>query len=90
MKINIETYDYNKYDEISKEYGEVLYRFGLTKTESFYAEIDVDCLEDILNLHRDIKEFTSGKSIPYFGIMIESYDTYDNGKPYILIKDNYD
>lgn len=87
MKINIETYDCNKYDEISEEYGKVLSRFGLTKTENGYAEIDVDYLEDILNLHRDIKEFTSGKSIPYFGIMIRSYD---NGKPYLEIKDNYD
>ena len=89
MKIGIETYASNTYKEISEEYGDVLKRFGLSETENGYAEIYIDCLGDIFNLHKEIENFIndSDKPLPYFGLMIKSYD---DGTPYLEIKDNYD
>ena len=89
MKIGIETYASNTYKEISEEYGDVLKRFGLSETENEYAEIYIDCLGDIFNLHKEIEEFTnnSDKAFPYFGLMIKSHD---DGTLYLEIKDNYD
>ena len=89
MKIGIETYTSNTYKEISEEYGDVLKRFGLSETENGYAEIYIDCLGDIFNLHKEIENFIndSDKSLPYFGLMIKSYD---DDTPYLEIKDNYD
>lgn len=89
MKIGIETYASNTYKEISEEYGEVLKWFGLSETENGCAEICVDCLGDVFNLHKEIENFinNSDKPLPYFGLMIKSYD---DGTPYLEIKDNYD
>ena len=89
MKIGIETYASNTYKEISEEYGDVLKRFGLSETENGYAEIYIDCLGDIFNLHKEIEEFinNSDKALHYFGLMIRSYD---DGTSYLEIKDNYD
>lgn len=89
MKINIETYGSNNYKEILKEYGKVLTRFGLSETEDGNAEVYIGCLGDLLSLNKELEEFTrnSDKSIPYFGLMIKSYD---DGIPYLEIKDNYD
>lgn len=89
MKMNIETYASNKYEEISEEYGTVLLRFGLTETEDGNAEVYIGCLGDLLNLNKELEEFTSksDKPLPYFGLMIKSYD---DGTPYLEIKDNYD
>ena len=46
-------------------------------------------LGDVLNLHKEIEAFinSSDKSCHYFGLMIKSYD---DGTPYLEIKDNYD
>lgn len=89
MKIGIETYANNNYKEISEEYGEVLIRFGLSETENGSAEICINCLGDVFNLHKEIESFinNSDKPLPYFGLMIKSYD---DGTPYLEIKDNYD
>ena len=89
MKINIETYSSNRYDEISVEYGEVLKKFGLSKTQDGNAEIYIDCLGDLLNLNRELELFAENVDVPvvYFGLMIKSYD---DGAPYLEIKDNYD
>lgn len=89
MKIGIETYASNKYEEISKEYEKVLSRFGLAETKEGNATIVIECLGDIFSLHREIAEFIneSDSPIPYFGIIIKSYD---DGTPYLEIKDNYD
>ena len=87
--MNIETYASNKYEEISEEYGTVLSRFGLTETEDGNVEVYIGCLGDLLNLNKELEEFTSksDKSLPYFGLMIKSYD---DDTPYLEIKDNYD
>ena len=89
MKINIETYDCDRYDEISAEYGKVLSRFGLSEKADGSAEVYIDCLGDVFNLHKEIENFIndSDKPLPYFGLMIKSYD---DGIPYLEIKDNYD
>ena len=89
MKIRIETYFFYKYDEILQEYGKVLSRFGLSKTDDGHAEIYIGTLGDVLNLHKEIEAFinSSDKSCHYFGLMIKSYD---DGTPYLEIKDNYD
>lgn len=89
MEIGIEIYGSNRYNEILEEYGKVLSRFGLTRTKEGNANIIIECLGDLLNLHREIEEFIdeSDKSIPYFGIMIK---LYDDGTPYLEIKDSYD
>lgn len=89
MKINIETYSSNKYKEIVEEYGKVLNRFALTETDNGNAEVCIGCLEDLLNLNKKLEEFTNNtdKPLPYFGLMIKSYD---DGTPYLEIKDNYD
>lgn len=89
MKIRIETYFSNEYDEILKEYGNVLSRFGLTSTDDGHAEIYIGTLGDVLNLHKEIEEFidNSDKPYHYFGLMIKSHD---DGTPYLEIKDNYD
>lgn len=67
MKIGIETYASNSYKEILEEYGEVLIRFGLSETENGYAEICIDCLGDVFNLHEEIEHFinNSDKPLPY-------------------------
>ena len=89
MKINIETYDCDRYDEISAEYGKVLSRFGLSEKADGSAEVYIDCLGDVFNLHKEIENFIndSDKPLPYFGLMIKSYD---DGTPYLEIKDNFD
>ena len=89
MKINIETYDCDRYDEISAEYGKVLSRFGLSEKADGSAEVYIDCLGDVFNLHKEIENFIndSDKPFPYFGLMIKSYN---DGTPYLEIKDNYD
>lgn len=89
MKINIETYDCDRYDEISAEYGKVLSRFGLSEKADGSAEIYIDCLGDLLNLNKELEQFAENVDIPvvYFGLMIKSYD---DGTPYLEIKDNYD
>lgn len=89
MKINIETYGSNKFDEISAEYGEILSRFELSKKEDGSAEIYIGTLGDIFNLHKEIEKFfdNSDQPLPYFGLMIKSND---GGAPYLEIKDNYD
>ena len=89
MKINIETYCSDRYNEISAEYGKVLSRFGLSEKADGSAEIYIDCLGDIFSLHKEIENFIndSDKSLPYFGLMIKSHD---DGTLYLEIKDNYD
>lgn len=88
MKINIETYDSNEYNKILTDYGEILSRFGLFRTEENNAGIIVECLEDLFRINRELEKFIneSDMTIPYFGIMIKSYD---DGSPYLEIKDNY-
>lgn len=88
MRINVETCDSDNYDEILKEYGEVLSKFGLVKTDKNGSSIRIDCLEDLFNLNKEIKNFvnSSEKSIVYFGIMVKSYD---EDIPYLEIRDNY-
>lgn len=89
MKIGIETYANNKYEDILKEYGKVLAQFGLSKTKEGNATIVIEKLGDLLSLHREIEKFVYNiyGYIPYFGIMIKAYD---DGTPYLEIKDNYD
>lgn len=89
MKMNIETYVSNNYKVISKEYGKVLTRFGLVETEDGNAEIYIGCLGDLLSLSKELEEFTnsSDRPFPYFGLMIKAYD---DGTPYLEIKDDYD
>ena len=71
MKMNIETYASNKYEEISEEYGTVLSRFGLTETEDGNAEVYIGCLGDLLNLNKELEEFTSksDKVISFFNLI---------------------
>ncbi len=89
MKIRIETCFFYEYDEILQEYGKVLSRFGLTMTDDNHAEIYIGTLGDIFSIHKEIEEFidNSDKPYHYFGLMIKSYD---DGTPYLEIKDNYD
>ena len=89
MKIRIETYFSNEYDEILQKYGKVLPRFGLTRTDDGHAEIYIGTLGDIFSLHKEIEEFIDNSDNPchYFGLMIKSYE---DGTPYLEIKDNYD
>lgn len=89
MRINIETYLNNSYEEILEDYGEVLERFCLRKTENGNAEIDISCLGDLLSLHKELEKFIEDVEVPlvYFGLMIKSYK---DGTPYLEIKDNYD
>ena len=89
MKINIETYCSDRYNEILVEYGKVLSRFGLSEKADGSAEIYIDCLGDIFSLHKEIENFIndSDKSLHYFGLMIKSHD---DDTIYLEIKDNYD
>ena len=87
MNVRIETYGEYKYDEIQKEYGSVLNKFGLSKLDDD-AYISINCLEDIFNLDKEIRAFCEehDEDIYYFGIMIKHF----NGEPLLEIKDNFD
>lgn len=90
MTLNIETYSEYKYNEIKNEYGSVLSNYGLRKTGCLeHACIDINTLDELFLLNKEIEEFVdkSNDSLPYFGLMIKSYD---DGTPYLEIKDNYD
>lgn len=90
MNIKIETYGEYKYDAIQKEYGSVLHKFGLTKSDDGNTYITINDLEDLFELDKELNTFDDerdgdGWSV-YFGIII----THDNGQPMLVIKDNYD
>ena len=88
MKIKIETYNWYKYDDIHKEYGDVLNKFGLTKTDDEVAYIDVNSLEDLFEIDKDISSLLDERDdwYVYFGIVIK----HDGKEPFLEIKDNYD
>lgn len=88
MNVKIETYAQCKYDEIKKEYGSVLDKFGLTKADDGTAYINVDCLEDLFKLDKELNSFCDNRDDwgIYFGIIIK----HDNGEQLLEIKDNYD
>lgn len=88
MKIAIETYGSCKYKEIVDEYGEVLRNFGLFE-ENGFAYIEVEQIDQLFLLNSEICKFVldAEKCLPYFGLVIKSYD---DGTPYLEIKDNYD
>ena len=88
MNIKIETYSDYKYDEIAKEYGNVLHKFGLTKADDGTAYLSVDRLEDLLELDKEISNFNDERDDwhVYFGIVIKHY----SGQPLLEIKDSYD
>lgn len=90
MTLNIETYCEYGYAEIKEEYDSVLSNYGLRKTGDLnQACIDIHTLEELFVLNKEIEEFVNkaDKPLPYFGLMIKSYD---DGTPYLEIKDNYD
>ena len=88
MKIAIETYGSCNYEEISNEYGKILRNFGLFEEDGF-AYIKVHKIEELFLMHSEISKyvFETEKCLPYFGLVIKSYD---DGTPYLEIKDNYD
>ena len=88
MNIKIETYNFYKYDDIHKEYGDVLNKFGLTKSDNETAYINIDCLEDLFEIDKDICNLLDERDdwYVYFGIMIK----HDGKEPFLEIKDNYD
>jgi hypothetical protein len=88
MKIQLETYCAYQYDEIEKEYGSVLHKFGLTKSDDGFAYLSVDRLEDLFELDKEIRNFDDEQDDwhVYFGMIIR----YENGQPLLIIKDNYD
>lgn len=88
MNVKIETYAEYKYDEIQKEYGSILHKFGLTKADDGTAYLSIDCLEDLFDLDKELCNFSDERDdwSTYFGIIIKH-----NGKePLLEIKDNYD
>lgn len=88
MKIQLETRCADQYDEIEKEYGSVLHKFGLTKTDDGFAYLSIDRLEDLFELDKEIHNFNDERDDwhVYFGIVVKHY----NGQPLLEIKDNYD
>ena len=88
MKIKIETRCADQYDEIEKEYGNVLHKFGLTKADDGTAYLSVDRLDDLLELDKEIRNFDDERDDwhVYFGMIIR----YESGQPLLIIKDNYD
>lgn len=88
MNIKIETSGENKYDRIQKEYGSVLQKFSLTKTDDGSAYITINSLEDLFELDRQLTRFDEEREDwgVYFGIVV----THDKGQPMLEIKDNYD
>lgn len=90
MTLNIETYSEYRYSDIKKEYGSVLSKYGFRElNDTEYACIDINTLEDLMALNEELEKFVdkADKPLPYFGLMIKSYD---DGTPYLEIKDNYD
>lgn len=88
MNVKIETYSEYKYDEIEKEYGSILHKYGLTKADDESAYISINNLEDLFELDREISDFCDDRDDwnVYFGIVISQF----NGEPLLEIKDNYD
>lgn len=88
MNILIETYFNYEYDEIQKEYGSVLHKFGLTKDHDGRAYIIINSLEDLFELDKELREFCNEREdwFVYFGIIIE----HCKEGPLLTIKDNYD
>jgi hypothetical protein len=88
MKIQLETRCADQYDEIEKEYGSVLHKFGLTKADDGFAYLSIDRLEDLFELDKEIHNFNDERDDwhVYFGMIIR----YENGQPLLIIKDNYD
>ena len=88
MNIKIETYADYKYDEIQKEYGSVLDKFGLTKANDGAAYISINCLEDLFKLDKELRSFCDEKNdwSIYLGIIIKQ----ENEDLWLEIKDNYD
>ena len=89
MNLKIETYAEYKYDEIQKEYGSVLHKFGLAKADDESAYISINSLEDLFELDKELRSFCDERDDDwciYFGIVIEHF----NGQPLLIIKDNYD
>lgn len=88
MNVKIETYSEYKYDRIQKEYGSVLHKFGLTKSDDGSAYITVNSLEDLFELDKELDSFDDKRDdwSVYFGIIIR----HNNEQPILEIKDNYD
>jgi len=88
MNVKIETWTEYKYDEIQKEYGSVLHKFGLTEADDGSAYIDINRLEDLFEIDKEISKFCDEQDdwCVYFGLIIK----HDNGQPLLEIKDNYD
>lgn len=88
MNIRIETYGDWRHDEIQKQYGSILHKFGLTKANDGSTYLNINGLEDLFELDRELTKFSDENddwSI-YFGIMI----THNDKEPVLEIKDNYD
>jgi hypothetical protein len=87
MNIKIETYAEYKYDEIQKEYGSVLHKFGLAKSDDGNAYVSINRLEDLFELDKEIRNFCDEQDkFVYFGIVVKHF----NEEPLLEIKDNYD
>lgn len=89
MNVKIETYAQYKYEEIQKEYGSILHKFGLTKADDGTAYINVNSLEDLFELDKELCNFCNeldGYHV-YFGIVVQHND---DGEQLLEIKDNYD
>ena len=89
MKIKVETYAEYKYDEIEREYGYVLHKYGLIKSDDGSAYINVNTVEDLIKIDKDMRCFCDERDewSVYFGVMVT---THFDGEPLIEIKDNYD
>lgn len=88
MNIKIETYSECKFNWVQKEYGSVLYKFGLTKADDGTAFVIVNSLEDLFELDKELNVFCNDQDDwhVYFGIIVK----HDKGELLLEIKDNYD
>ena len=86
MNIRIKTYAEYKYENIQKEYGNILHKFGLTKSDDGSAYINVNSLEDLFELDKEISKFCDDDWRVYFGIIVK----HDGKEQLLEIKDNYD
>ena len=89
MRIKVETWCKYKYDQIQEEYGNVLNKFGLVKSDDETAYLNINSLEDLFELDKELRNFCDGLNDygVYFGIVVQHND---KGEQLLEIKDNYD
>ena len=61
----------------------------IVKSVPYLNDLNIHFVCTLFNLNKEIKKFVNkaDKPLPYFGLIIKSYN---DGTPYLEIKDNYD